>query len=105
QTATDRRKLTRKTNNENALVGARLASPFEMRATQVSPLPDPSQFAISERDRRQLRRRGGPADGVFDDSQDVGVVVGGEGFVAGTEVGDLAGAARPGAAGTEHFAA
>jgi hypothetical protein len=48
---------------------------------------------------------GGPVDGVGEDAADFGLVVGGEGFVAGAEVDDFAFAAGPGAAGAEDVTA
>src|SRR5213080_655671 len=88
-----------------AMVGARVPSSYSrMRLGGSLALPsraqspchlviDPTHLAVPERGGFHIGIRRGPSHGVFDDAQDVLVVIGREGLVAGTEVDDLAGAA------------
>src|SRR5690348_1894583 len=66
---------------------------------------NPAEFTIAVFRAGEVGGRCRPADGVFDDFQDVLVVIGREGLVARAEVDDPAGPAGPGAARSKNLAA
>src|SRR5271155_5183921 len=65
---------------------------------------DPSALAVAEL-RNALARRSRPLDGILDHFQNIGVEIGGKCFMAGAEIDDFSGAARPRASAAKDFAA